>query len=81
MKGKMDPEIKRLVLWRIETGVPAHFKLVMGDKGMLGKEDLKRHVEKEDGIGVAYVDRELKFIKALSSGEFTKMLAEPEEGT
>ncbi len=74
MKGKIDPEIKKLILWRIDTGVPEHFKLVMGGKGEVDKKELRRHVEREDEIGLKYVEMELKFIKALSSGEFTKML-------
>lgn len=73
---RMDPEIKKLILWRIDTSVPKHFKLVMGDKGALGKEDLKKHVEAEDEIGMKFVKMELNFIKALSSGEFTKTLAD-----
>jgi len=74
MKGKIDPEIKNLILWRIDIGVPEHFKLVMEGKGEVDKKELKRHVEREDGIGLKYVEMELKFIKALSDGEFTKML-------
>ena len=76
MKKKIDPEIKKLILWRIETGVPAHFKLVMGGREAVDKEELKKHVEKEDEVGIKYVEMELKFIKALSSGEFTRALAE-----
>jgi hypothetical protein len=76
MNTKIDPEIKKLILWRIETSVPKHFKLVMGDEGVFDKEELKRHVEKEDEIGKRFVEMELKFIRAISSGEFTKSLAE-----
>lgn len=72
----MDPEIKKLVLWRIETGVPKYFKLSMGSKGTFDKEELKRHVENEDEIGMEIVNMQLKFIKALSTGEFSKALAE-----
>jgi hypothetical protein len=75
-KGKMDPDIKKLILWRIETSVPEHFKLVMGDMGAFGKEELKKHVEKEDDVGMRFAEMELKFIKALSSGEFTRRLVE-----
>ncbi len=76
MNGKIDPEIKKLILWRIETSVPKHFRLVMGGEGTFDKEELKKHVENEDPVGVKYVEMELKFIRALSSGEFTKLLAE-----
>ncbi len=76
MSEKIDTEIKNLILWRIETSIPKHFKLVMGKEGSFSKEELKEHVEKEDSIGRRYVEMELKFIKALSTGEFTKKLAE-----
>ncbi len=76
MSGKMDPEIKKLILWRIETGVPAHFKLSMGDKGTFNKQELKEHVEKEDSIGLKIVAIELRFIKSLATGEFSKALVE-----
>lgn len=76
MSEKIDPEIKKLILWRIETGVPKHFKLSMGGKGTFSKEEMKEHVEKEDEVGQEIIKMELQFIKALSSGEFSKVLAE-----
>lgn len=77
-EGKIDPDVKKLVLWRIETSVPEYFKLSVGGKGTFGKEELKQHVEKEDEIGRDIVKMQLQFIKALSSGEFSKVLAEAE---
>ena len=74
-KKKLDPEIKKLVLWRLDT-VPKHFKLSIGREGTFDKEELKEHVEKEDKIGVQIVEMQLKFIKAVSSGELSKVLAE-----
>ncbi len=76
MSERIDPEIKKLILWRIETSVPKHFKLCMGGKGTFTKVELKEHVEKEDEIGHDVINMELKFIRALSSGEFTRALAE-----
>lgn len=74
--NKIDPEIKKLILWRIETSTPANFKLSIGGKGALNKEELKKHVEAEDSTGLQIVKMQLNFIKALSSGEFAKVLAE-----
>lgn len=76
MSEKINPEIKKLVLWRIETSVPKHFKLSMGGKGTFNREELKEHVEKEDAIGLEVVKMQMHFIKALSTGEFSKILAE-----
>lgn len=72
---KTDPEIKKLVIWRIDTGVPQNFKLSIGNKGSFDKEELKEHVEKEDEIGLEIINMQLKFIKDLSSGKFSNVLA------
>lgn len=73
---KIDPEIKKLVIWRIETSLPQHLKLSIGGEGSFDKEELKNHVEKEDKIGREIVNMQLRFIKALSSGAFSRALAE-----
>jgi len=73
---RMDPEIKNLVLWRIETSIPPNFKLSIGGGEALTKEELKQHVEAEDEIGMQIINSHLSFIKALSSGEFANALAE-----
>ena len=74
-KKKLDSDIKKLVLWRIDT-VPSNFKLSIGDQGTFDKEALKEHVKKEDQIGLEIVNMELKFIKDLASGKISKFLAE-----
>ena len=48
----------------------------MGSNGTFNKEELKRHVENEDEIGIEIIKMQLKFIKSLSTGEFSKSLAE-----
>jgi hypothetical protein len=73
---RIDPEIKELVLWRIESEIPSNFKLSIGGGESLSKEQLKEHVEAEDQIGLQIIKMQLNFIKALSSGEFAKALAE-----
>lgn len=78
MTDKISAELKKLVLWRLEIEVPSNFKLSIGNKGTFTKEELKQHIEKGDEIGRIYVDTQLKFMKALVSGELTKILAEAE---
>ena len=73
---RLDPEVKKLVLWRLELGIPPHFKLSIGNKGTFTKEEMKQHVEIEDGIGKEIVDMLLEFLRALSSGKLSKVLAE-----
>jgi hypothetical protein len=72
----MNKELKELVLWRLETSVPNHFKLSMGTKGTFTKEQLKEHVEKEDKIGLTFAKMQIDFIKDLTTGKFSKVLAE-----
>jgi hypothetical protein len=73
---KLDKDIKELVLWRLETSIPANCKLSIGGTGAYTKHELREHVEAEDEIGRSFVDMQLKFIRAVASGEFSKALAE-----
>lgn len=75
-KNKIDKEIKHLVLWRLETSVPKHFKLSIGKEGIFSKEELKKHIEQEDDIGLTFVNMQINFIKDLASGKISKVLAE-----
>ncbi len=71
---KINKEIKKLVLWRLETSVPDHFKLSVGGEGSFNKEELRKHIEKEDEIGLAFVTMQLNFIKAITTGKIHKAL-------
>lgn len=75
MSEKIAEELKKIVLWRLET-IPPNFKLSVGNEGTFTKEELKQHIEKEDSIGVLFAKMQLNFMKALASGEFSKTLAE-----
>ncbi len=75
MNEKISEELKKIVLWRLDT-IPPNFKLSVGNEGTFTKEELKQHVEKGDEIGVMFAKMQLNFMKALASGEFSKSLAE-----
>ena len=75
MSEKISAELKKIVLWRLET-IPPNFKLSIGNEGTFTKEELKQHVQKEDQIGVTFAKMQLNFMKALASGEFSKTLSE-----
>jgi len=75
MSEKISEELKKIVLWKLDT-VPPNFKLSVGNKGSFTKEELKQHIEKGDEIGVLFANMQLNFMKALASGEFSKTLAE-----
>ena len=73
---KISPELKKLILWKIELEVPLNHKLSIGNKGTFTKEQLKKHVEDEDEIGKIYIEMNVKFMKALVSGELSRTLAQ-----
>lgn len=75
MIEKISEELKKIVLWRLET-IPSNFKLSVGNEGSFTTEELKQHVKNEDKIGVIFANIQLNFMKALASGEFSKTLAE-----
>ncbi len=75
MNQKISEELKKIVLWRLET-IPPNYKLSVGNKGTFTKEELKQHVEKGDDVGMMFANIQLNFMKALASGEFSKALAE-----
>ena len=75
MNEKISVELKKIVLWRLET-IPPNFKLSVGNEGTFTKGELRQHIEKEDRIGVLFANMQLNFMKALASGEFSKKLAE-----
>jgi len=77
-KKRLDKDIKELILLRLETSVPKHFKLSIGGRGTFSKEELRKSVEDEDEIGLIFVKMQLNFIKALTSGKLSKVLAENE---
>lgn len=70
---KQQEKLKEIVLIKIET-MPSNYKLSIGGEGVFNKEEIKYHVNKMDGTGKKILDMELRFIKALSSGEITKTL-------
>ncbi len=75
MSEKISEELKKIVLWKLDT-IPPNFKLAVGNEGTFTKEELKQHVEKGDEIGVVFAQMQPNFMKALASGEFSKSLAE-----
>ena len=77
VQGKrMSREIKKLALWKLELEAPSNLKLSIGSEGSYTKEELKNHIEKEDKIGIMYADVQLQFMRDVTSGYFSKTLAE-----
>lgn len=72
-KKKIPKALKNIVLKELET-MPDDMRTVIGTKGSFSKEELKKHVEKEDEIGIILSRIQLNFMKALASGELMKSL-------
>jgi len=75
MSKKIAEELKKIVLCKLDI-IPPNFKLSVGNKGSFTKDQLKQHIENEDEIGVLFANMQLRFMKALASGEFSRALAE-----
>lgn len=63
---KLKKQLKELVVARIRV-MPSNLRLAIGTK-QLSKEDLEKHVEKEDEIGAQIMEMELEFLQDLASG-------------
>ena len=62
-----NAEIKELVLARLST-FPSNKKICIGDYGKLTREDMIKHVSKEDEIGKKIIEIELAYLRALKQG-------------
>ncbi len=59
-------EIKKLVVARIQT-MPPTMKLSIGSSGSFSKDELIKHVEKEDDIGKKIVEMHLKYLRSVAN--------------
>jgi len=66
-------DIKELVKERISV-MPTNFKLSIGNYGSFSKEEILKSVQQEDVVGKEVIKMQLNFIKALTSGKFTKAM-------
>ena len=67
MNTKISKEVKDLVLARLDV-MPGTMKVSIGSYGAYSKEDLKRHVEKEDEIGRIVIDVQMSFLRKIKEG-------------
>ena len=70
-----DEYLKELVLARLDV-MPQNFKLSIGNEGTFNKQQLMESVKNGDSIGKQVIDMQINFIKALTSGEVTKVLVQ-----
>ena len=74
--NKIPEELKKILIWKLDIEIPPTYKLSVGNKGTFTREELKKHVEQEDEVGMAFANMQLGFMKALASGRFSEALAE-----
>jgi hypothetical protein len=71
---KINEEIKKLVIARIDARMPSNIKVSIGSSGSMSKEEMIEHVKKEDEAGKQIITMHLNFIKAVTSGHFIKQI-------
>ena len=62
-----NAEIRELVMVRLST-FPSDKKICIGKYGELSREDMIKHVSKEDEIGKKINEIELAYLRALKEG-------------
>ena len=62
-----NAEIRELVMARLST-FPSNKKICIGNYGELTREDMIKHVSKEDEIGKKIIEIELAYLRALKQG-------------
>ena len=70
---KPEEKLKEIVLVKLDS-MPSNYKLSIGKEGVFDKEDLIKHVKKMDPIGKQILEMELRFMKAVTTGQLTKAL-------
>ena len=62
-----NAEIRELVMARLST-FPSNKKICIGNYGELTREDMIKHVSKEDETGKQIIEIELAYLRALKQG-------------
>jgi len=63
-----------LVLAKLDV-MPIGYKLSVGDQGTFNKSQLMQHVSNGDSVGKQIIQMQVGFMKALTSGELTRVVA------
>jgi len=64
---KKDEEIRELVIARLST-LPSNKKISIGRYGELTREDIVRHIKRNDEIGKKFIEIEIEYLRALTKG-------------
>lgn len=68
-KNKIKKEIKELIIARLGVLSPDK-KISIGSSGEFTRDELIKHVEKEDIIGEKITEIELEYLRAIKEGDF-----------
>lgn len=74
-KAEINEDIKKLVIARIDAKMPQNLKMSIGAGPSLSKEEMIEHVKRGDLQGKQIIAMHINFIKAVTSGEFTKRVS------
>ena len=68
-KGKINEEVKKIVIARLEV-FPSDKKISIGSVGGLTKQEMIENVEKETDIGEKIAEVQLNYLRSLKEGIF-----------
>ena len=68
-KNQKQEEIKNLVIARLEV-LPSDVSISIGSQGQFTRDELIKHVEKNDKIGKKIIEVELEYLQKLKEGIF-----------
>jgi hypothetical protein len=69
-----DEEIRNLVIARLSVLSSDTMKSI-GDEGTFSRDELIEHVKKGDKIGRTIEEMEMEWLRAMKTGELTKLFA------
>ena len=72
---EITEQMKELVLAKIDAQVPSTSRLFMGSSEGMNKEQIMDHVRKGDDVGRQIILSQMRFMRAVASGEVTKAIA------
>lgn len=73
-KVKLSEKEIMLVLTRLEMLSSKIYFSSGGERGSISRDDMIKHVQKMDKIGVEFVKTDLEFLRAFKSGKLLKQI-------
>ncbi len=69
---KINEEMKKLVIARINAQVPSNLTLSIGAHKKISKDEMISHIKGNDEIGKKIVESHIRFLRAQATGKVTQ---------